>query len=170
VFDGATEVRCAQAGVSGGAGGGGGGGALRLASATAIRVAASGALLARGGVGGNGVVFQTVAGAQAGGGAGGGGSGGAIALFAPVVVIDGTVDTAGGAGGRAIGPSSGYAGGAGGMRRVRVSVLPTRCSLAGTWIPQLEGNNCPLSPASSPDRGRAVITDFGADLTANRLR
>ncbi len=170
VFDGATEVRCAQAGVSGGAGGGGGGGALRLASATAIRVAASGALLVRGGAGGNAVVFHTVGGQQGGGGAGGGGSGGAIAIVSPVVVIDGVVDTVGGVGGRPVGPSSGFSGGAGGMGRVRVSVLPTRCSLAGTWVPQLEGSNCPLSSTTSPDPGRTVITDFGADLVANRLR
>lgn len=170
VSAGATEVRCALPGVSGGAGGGGGGGALRLASATAVRVAASGALLARGGAGGNAVVFQTVGSQQAGGGAGGGGSGGAIAIAAPVVVIDGVVDTAGGAGGRPVGPSSGYNGGAGGMGRVRVSVFPGRCTLSGNWVPQLEGSSCPLSSLTSPTPGRAVITDYGADLVAGRLR
>lgn len=68
----------------GGFGGGGGGGAISLASATAVRIAASGRIAAMGGGG------QVPSGR--------GGSGGAVLIQAPVVVIDGGVSVNGGAG------------------------------------------------------------------------
>lgn len=80
-----------------GSGGGGGGGALMLISAASVEL--TGAILARGGAGGNvngGDCSQTNPNH---GGAGGGGSGGAVRIVAPSITGAGNVDVLGGAGG-----------------------------------------------------------------------
>lgn len=131
-----------------GTGGGGGGGALRVASATRITVSAGGALLANGGSGSS---------AWCGGGSGGGGSGGVIVLSAPEVrALQGSaVSALGGLGGR--GDLLGGAGGRGGLGRVRVSVDPSRCTLAATGSPTLR--SCAPTPGRGVD-GAAFVSVF----------
>jgi hypothetical protein len=114
-------------------GGGGGGGALRIASPT--RIVVRGSVLARGGDGGNG----------AGGSAGGGGSGGVVHLSAPAIeVASGTIAVTGGRGGGVT-----CNGGRGGLGRVRLSVLPSRCRLTGTWDPPLPAGGCVVTTTAT---------------------
>lgn len=131
----------------GGGGGGGGGGALRVASAVSITLGPSGRLLANGGAGGNG--------ADGCGGAGGGGSGGVVYLHAPALTIAGDVEARGGAGGRGgVEPITsavcGGNGGRGGLGRIRLSVDPTRCALAGDFDPPLQSGCDESSESGAP--------------------
>ncbi len=128
----------------GGGGGGGGGGALRIASEVSITLGANGRLLANGGAGGNG--------ADGCGGAGGGGSGGVIYLHAPALTISGDVEARGGLGGTGgVHPTTsvvcGGNGGRGGLGRIRLSVDPDHCALAGDFDPPLQ-SGCVASPES----------------------
>lgn len=84
--------------------GGGGGGAIQIASRDSITVTVNGSVVARGGTG-----FGMANGSGSSGGAGGGGAGGAILLEAPTIMVTGSLDVTGGAGG----PSGGGAGAAG---------------------------------------------------------
>lgn len=132
----------------GGAGGGGGGGALRIASPVSIEVTTTGALRADGGRGGGTDIDDPLP-----GGCGGGGSGGVIYLSAPVIQVAGVVSSVGGEGGK---PSA--EGGKGGLGRIRLSVDPARCSLAGTFTPGL-ASNCGVSPAAGTP-GKVFIGAF----------
>jgi hypothetical protein len=126
-----------------GGGGGGGGGALRIASATTITL--SGAMRATGGAGGGGTMMCGTAG-------GGGGSGGVIYLSAPSIEVlaTGVVDVSGGAAGLC----GAAVGGVGGLGRLRLSVTPASCSLAGMFTPPL-GNVCePFAAAGHVYIGR----------------
>ena len=129
---GTPGTACSEA--VGAGGGGGGGGALRLASPT--RIVVRGSVFARGGDGGDG----------AGGSAGGGGSGGVVHLSAPAIeVTSGTVAVTGGRGGGVT-----CIGGHGGLGRVRLSVLPARCRLTGTWDPPLPSGGCVVTATAAP--------------------
>ncbi len=129
----------------GGGGGGGGGGAVRLSSATRIRI--TGSILASGGHGGGG---QTrVAG-------GGGGSGGVIYLAAPELEITATanlnVDGGRGGDGAAVGERRG---GPGGLGRIRISTDPSACILEGNF-----GNIAPpatCEPTNASAAGEVYI-------------
>ncbi|HJL35343.1 MAG TPA: MopE-related protein, partial [Polyangiaceae bacterium LLY-WYZ-15_(1-7)] len=129
-----------------GGAGGGGGGALRLASAT--RVLVSGRLLARGGRGGDGAA-----------GAGGGGSGGVIYVAAPEVRISGEASTAGGNGGVG-GPRDFSNGGAGGIGRIRISAVPERCTLVGTFVPAAADVGCSPTVPAIPERVYVDVYPF----------
>ena len=139
-------------------GGGGGGGVLRLWTPADIVV--SGSLLAKGGEGGDAYLGTP---ASAGcdpqpGSAGGGGSGGLIYLVAPTITSTATavVSTAGGRGGDASVFATGGRGGAGGVGRVRVSVNPSTCALAGTFTPAL-ASGCTPAPARA---GNAYLAAY----------
>lgn len=101
--------------------GGGGGGALRVVSAARVELGATGRLLARGGA--------------SGGSGSGGGSGGVVAVYAPEVRVPAgaTLDASGTTPGR-----------------VRVSVDPSRCDLAGTVLPALVNGCNPTPPERAP--------------------
>ena len=124
---------------SGTSGGGGGGGALRLATNSLIAI--NGQLLANGGPGADAFEGTDInAGcAPQPGAAGGGGSGGVIYLSAPNIAVGNAaiISAAGGDGGRASPNASGGSGGNGGMGRIRLSVNPSFCSLAGNFNPPL---------------------------------
>jgi hypothetical protein len=120
-------------------GGGGGGGAIKLSSATSITI--NGQVLANGGPGGDSNIGN---GSNAGcdpqpGAAGGGGSGGVVYLSAPSITVasGATVSAAGGTGGAQSEFATGGGGGNGGLGRVRLSVTPSTCSLAGSFTPPL---------------------------------
>ena len=119
----------------GGGGGGGGGGALRIASATSITI--TGRLLANGGPGGPRFGFGN-------GASGGGGSGGVIYLAAPELSTAGEVSAVGG-----VAPADDS--GAGGLGRIRLSTIPERCSLAGTFEPRL-ADGCARTDPAVPER------------------
>ncbi|MFO0650095.1 MAG: MopE-related protein [Polyangiales bacterium] len=127
----------------GAGGGGGGGGALRIASAT--RIVVRGSVFARGGAGG--AVAANGGGTS---GAGGGGSGGLIYLSAPALdVVSGTLSVAGGSGSQPLGCVDAN-GGRGGLGRLRLSVLPSRCNVTGTWTPPLPAGGCVATTTSTP--------------------
>lgn len=139
-------------------GGGGGGGVLRLWSETDMVV--NGRLLANGGAGGD-AYLGTPVGAGCDpqpGAAGGGGSGGLIYLVAPSITAGATatVSASGGRGGDASVFATGGGGGAGGLGRIRVSVTPTTCALAGTFTPAL-ATGCTPAPATP---GRAFLAPY----------
>ncbi len=117
-------------------GGAGGGGALALSTPATLTI--HGQLLANGGIGGDAVIGTPgpKCDPQPGAG-GGGGSGGVIVLSAPSITLgaEGTISAAGGAGGAQSEFASGGLGGAGGLGRIRLSVTPSSCSLAGTMNP-----------------------------------
>jgi len=123
-----------------GMGGGGGGGALRIASSRSITLAPASVVRVTGGAGGTTT-------AAIGGCPGGSGSGGVVYLSAPEVRCDRCVLHA--AGGPAV--SSGYAGangGAGGMGRIRMSVVPSRCAIGATTAPPMPAGGCAASTAA----------------------
>lgn len=130
-------------------GGGGGGGALRIR--TAADIAISGQVLANGGGGGDSNI-GTPMGAGCDpqpGSAGGGGSGGVIYLSAPTIRVapSATVSAVGGMGGAQSVFANGGAGGGGGLGRIRLSVTPSSCMLAGTFTPPLAAGCAPTAPA-----------------------
>jgi len=104
-----------------GGGGGGGGGALRITSPVRIVIGATGVLLANGGAGGDP--------------GGGGGSGGVIHLVAPEIVVEGgaRISAVGGLGAPPM--ATNVRGGNGGPGRIRLSVDPRRCVIAGDTNP-----------------------------------
>lgn len=107
-----------------GSGGGGGGGALMLVASGGVEV--TGAILARGGAGGNLNNGNCDHSFTANGGAGGGGAGGAIRVIAPSIVGSGNVDVSGGVGGCRAGANNlnGYnSGGNGSLGRVHVEAV-----------------------------------------------
>lgn len=127
----ATTFRTGSGGgASGGfGGGGGGGGALRIVASERLVLSATARVMTRGGDGGGGEYPPA---------AGGGGSGGAIWLGAPDLRIDeGAVVSANG------GNLGRY--GEGGLGRIRLSVDPRHCALAGTFSPRI-GDGCAPSP------------------------
>ena len=128
-----------------GAGGGGGGGALRIASATRIRIAPGGAVRAAGGAGGS-VSSALVT------GGGGGGSGGVVYLVAPELDMVGTVSVAGGQGGE----SANRDGGDGGAGRIRLSVDPGACNATGTWL----GATASCVEQLLPSPGQAYVATY----------
>lgn len=123
-----------------GGSGGGGGGAVRIATQAKITITTTGQVLANGGNGGNTIEFAA---------GGGGGSGGVVYLASPTLVIDGRVTAVGGFGGSGNYPH-GSAGGAGGMGRVRISTIPTRCTLTGGYVRPNPGITCDPSPTPAP--------------------
>jgi hypothetical protein len=127
-------------------GGGGGGGALRLSSPVSITL--NGHLLANGGKGGDAGIGN---GSNANcdpqpGAGGGGGSGGVIYLATPSLTIGatGTISAAGGAGGAQSEFATGGGGGAGGLGRIRLSVTPGTCTIAGNLNPPLAAGCTPV--------------------------
>jgi hypothetical protein len=141
-------------------GGGGGGGALRITSGTKITV--HGSLLANGGIGGDSYIGN---GSNAGcdpqpGAAGGGGSGGVIYLVAPSVTTGSAakITTAGGKGGAQSEFATGGAGGKGGIGRIRLSVTPATCTLAGTFNPPLNAG-CAVTSGAGVS-GKAYIGTY----------
>jgi hypothetical protein len=104
-----------------GGGGGGGGGALRIASATRISVSATGRVRANGGAGGRNAAA---------------GSGGVVYLAAPSIhVAPGAIVEAIA---RDAPPNTG-------LGRIRLSVDPTRCALAGSFNPPLRDGCAPTA-------------------------
>ena len=75
-------------------------------------------------------------------------------LAAPEMEIRGTVSAVGGLGNLGMGGL----GGAGGPGRIRLSVLPERCTLFGTWTPALVSGCAPTRTA--PVDGRVYIDVF----------
>jgi hypothetical protein len=124
----------------GGGGGGGGGGALRITSLTRIFVSPTGVVRADGGGGGGG--------GNPSAGQGGGGSGGVVFLAAPELEVRGTISAVGGG----LSDTGGNVGGAGGPGRIRLSVLPERCTLFGSWTPALVSGCAPTRTAPVPGR------------------
>ncbi len=119
-----------------GSGGGGGGGAVRIASATRIVIGSAGEVRANGEAGGNG--------------GGGAGSGGVIYLSAPELESLGRVSAIGG----------GTAGcRSGGVGRIRLSVLPERCTAWGAFDPPLPTGGCVPSATPAPP-GRTYIDTY----------
>ena len=128
-------------------GGGGGGGALRLSSLVSITI--NGQVLANGGAGGDAFIGN---GANANcdpqpGAAGGGGSGGLIYIAAPTVTVGNaaTISATGGPGGAESLFATGGGGGDGGLGRVRLSVDPASCMLAGSFNPPLTAGCMPTA-------------------------
>ena len=124
---------------SGTSGGGGGGGALRLATNSSLTI--NGQLLVNGGQGADafyGTDMNSGCDPQP-GAAGGGGSGGVIYLSAPNIAVGkaAVISAVGGDGGRASPYATGGSGGTGGTGRIRLSVNPSFCSLAGYFNPPL---------------------------------
>jgi hypothetical protein len=134
-------------------GGGGGGGALRISSPVSITLGAKGKLLANGGIGGD---ADRGTGSNAGcdpqpGAAGGGGSGGVIYLATPSfsVAAGGLVSAAGGLGGAQSEYATGGGGGKGGLGRIRLSITPASCTVAGTFNPPLASGCTPAAKAGN---------------------
>jgi hypothetical protein len=128
--------------------GGGGGGALRISSPTRITMAPGSAVLADGG---------------AGVGGGGGGSGGAIHLVAPELDLRGRLSALGGDAGITTTTAGdctlGAATSDGGLGRIRLSVLPERCTLFGAFSPALPATGCARTPGAGTP-GRVYIDDY----------
>lgn len=145
----------------GGGGGGGGGGVVRIVSAGAMLVPATGSVLARGGDGG-------YAGQKDRSGGGGGGSGGLIVLAGDTLSVLGKVNAAGGAGGLAGTDSSG---GAGGMGRIVLSAASSSgCTLSSANVTPALLNACTGSTGaactgSEPECGKAYVL-IGSSLCA----
>ena len=147
---------------AGGAGGAGGGG-LRVVSATAISIAASGVIRTRGGSPTNPANTSPY------GGGGGGGSGGGIALNAPEITNAGSVSTLGGDDFTALGTmppagafSAGGDGAAGGIRLEYNSLTVT-----GTWAGGLQTELTPPTPTTlSPIADRVTVARAGGGAGA----
>jgi hypothetical protein len=126
-------------------GGGGGGGALRLSTPATLSV--TGQLLANGGTGGDSVIGTPAPNCDPQpGSAGGGGSGGVLYLSAPTITVSSsaTLSAVGGPGGEQSEFATGGGGGAGGLGRIRISVTPTSCSIAGSLNPPLAAGCTPI--------------------------
>lgn len=119
-----------------GGGGGGGGGALRVVSDTRIAIGASGSVRANGGRGGRNA---------------GAGSGGVIYLSTPALTTARGAVVEATAGGAATAPVTG-------LGRVRLSVDPSRCVLAGTFNPPLRDGCSPTSNGGTP--GYAYVSSW----------
>jgi hypothetical protein len=137
-------------------GGGGGGGALRIS--TPAKLVINGQVLANGGPGGDAFIGN---GSNANcdpqpGSAGGGGSGGVIYLASPALTVgaNALISAAGGLGGAGSKFATGGGGGNGGLGRIRLSVTPATCTVAGTWNP-------PLSNKCTPAGAKAGFTYVG---------
>lgn len=125
---GSDPARCSN---NPGGGGGGGGGALRVTSTSRVVVAATGRLLANGGAGAPNA---------------GSGSGGVVYLVAPELRVEAGSVVEAIANGVPATPVTG-------LGRIRLSVDPSRCTLAGTFNPPLADRCSP-----TPDGGLAGRT------------
>jgi hypothetical protein len=133
-------------GCGNGSSGGGGGGALRISSPTRIELRTTGSLLANGG----------------GTPLGGGGSGGVIHLVAPELELRGRVSAVGGNCTYAPATTTcplGASTSDGGLGRIRLSVLPDRCTLFGTITPAIPEAGCARTPGAGIP-GRVYIDEY----------
>jgi hypothetical protein len=128
---------------NGGGAGAGAGGALRISSRTRILIEATGILRANGGNGS---------------GSGASGSGGVVYLAAPTFENRGNISAVGGTTAFTSCPA-GMAG-AGGLGRIRLSVLPERCTALGSFNPPLPAGGCVRTSPSIPGRTYVDVFPF----------